>query len=195
MMDKYSNYAELAAYEREGTDFEVIVLEQNKALTAIIAPHAGGIEPKTGFIASAIAGIDYSLYCFRGLKSNGNHALHIASHKFDEPRCLKLIANHKNVISIHGCNEEGERAFIGGRDIDLINVLADELSRVGMSFKGQGYKFAGTNQNNICNRGQTNMGVQFELSLQFRNGIHVPLFVKAVRKVLNGLNATEKLSI
>src|SRR5512143_1621980 len=100
MIDRYSNYAELAANETEGTDFEVIALKQNKASTAIIAPHAGGIEPKTGFIARSIAGTDYSLYCFRGLKSNGNHALHIASHKFDEPRCLKLIADHKNVISI-----------------------------------------------------------------------------------------------
>ncbi len=190
MMDRYSNYAELAANEREGTDFEIIVRRQNNASTVIIAPHAGGIEPKTGYIASAIAGNDYSLYCFQGLKIHNNHALHIASHKFDEPGCLKLVANHEKVITIHGCNEEGERVFIGGRDINLIGSFLTEFSHVGIITE-ENYKYSGTLPENICNRGKTNKGVQFELSLQFRNGNQVPLFVKTVRKVLYGLNASD----
>lgn len=195
MTDKYSDFAELAAHEKEGRDFEVSVKEQSKASVAIMAPHAGGIEPKTGSIAAAIAGNEYSLYCFRGLKIRGNGTLHIASHKFDESRCLSMLANHRWVITIHGCNEEGERLFIGGLDIELINNLTTEISRAGIIVEGKGYKHAGTHQNNICNRGKTNMGVQFELSLKFRNSSKVPLFINAVRNVLYKLSTIDNLSI
>ena len=187
-MDKYSNYIDLAACEREGTDFKVVVLERDGALAAIIAPHAGGIEPKTGPIARDIARTDSSLYCFRGLKKDGNHDLHITSHNFDEPKCLKLIANHKCVIAIHGCDEGGERIFISGLDTSLIHDLADGLNCVGIVAETSGHKYTGTMPNNICNRGQTGKGVQFELSLQFRNGTQVPAFVRAVRAVLCGRN-------
>jgi phage replication-related protein YjqB (UPF0714/DUF867 family) len=193
-MDKYSNYAELEAHEREGIDFEVIVLEQKKSLAAIIAPHAGGIEPKTGLIVRSIARTDYSFYCFRGLKSKCNPDLHIASHRFDEPRCLKLIANHKRVVSIHGCDVEGERVFLGGLDNSLIEILLSELSRVGITVEPSDPKYSGTHPNNICNRGQTKRGVQLELSIQFRIGTQVPLLVNAVRRVLHRLNTTDKLS-
>lgn len=193
-MDKYSNYAELEAHEREGIDFEVVVAEQKKSLAAIIAPHAG-IEPKTGLIARSIARTDYSFYCFRGLKSKGNHTLHIASHRFDEPRCLKLIANHKRVISIHGCDAKGERIFLGGLDNSLIEILLSELSHAGIIVEPSESKYTGMHPENICNRGQTKKGVQFELSFQFRIGNQALLLVKAVRRVLQGLNTTDKLSI
>lgn len=51
MADKYSNYAELAAVEKEGIDFEVVVVKRDPPRVAVIAPHAGGIEPRTGPIA------------------------------------------------------------------------------------------------------------------------------------------------
>lgn len=195
MTDKYSNFAELAAHEREGRDFEVFAREQSEASVVIIAPHAGGIEPKTGSIAAAIAGNEYSLYCFRGLKKRGNRTLHIASHIFDEPRCLSMLANDRWVITIHGCNEEGERVFIGGLDTDLINILTAEINLAGINSEGKGYKYSGIHQNNICNRGKINMGVQFELSLKFRNSSKVSSFINSVRRVLFKLSTIEKLSL
>jgi phage replication-related protein YjqB (UPF0714/DUF867 family) len=51
MAGKYSNYAELAAAEKEGIDFDVVVAKRDPSRVAVIAPHGGGIEPRTGSIA------------------------------------------------------------------------------------------------------------------------------------------------
>jgi phage replication-related protein YjqB (UPF0714/DUF867 family) len=183
-MDKYSSYSALAKSETEGVDYERVVQPVEGALVAVIAPHAGGIEPKTGLIAQGIAGTDFSLYCFRGCKANGNSELHITSHHFDEPECVNLITRHKWVVAIHGCNVNGERVFLGGRDKELIADLAAQLAQVGIIGEATGHNYLGTDPNNICNRGQSNAGAQFELSLSFRNGTQVPAFVEAVRTVL-----------
>ena len=66
MADKYSNYAELAAAEKEEVDFEVVVVRRDPTRVAVIAPHAGGIESRTGLIAKEIVGAEFSLYCFSG---------------------------------------------------------------------------------------------------------------------------------
>jgi phage replication-related protein YjqB (UPF0714/DUF867 family) len=181
--DKYLNFNELASHQREGIDFEILAVEKPDAVAAIIAPHAGGIEAKTGTIAKAISGTEYSLYYFEGLKSSGNRILHITSQHFDEPRCLKLIEKHQRVIAIHGCDEKNEKIYIGGLDEEFIEVLISELSSVGI-IPEQSEKFSGKSPDNICNRGLTKRGIQFELSLQFRTGLRVPLFVKSVRSAL-----------
>lgn len=184
-MDKYLSYSELEKSEKEGTDYERIVHMRTGALVAVIAPHAGGIEPYTGPIAQDIAGTEFSLYCFCGRKKNENRDLHITSHNFDEPECIKLISNHQWIVAIHDCKEQGERLFLGGLDKALIDDLASELRRVGIVAETSGHKYAGTLPNNICNQGKSNAGVQFELSLPFRKGTHVSAFVTAVRTVLS----------
>lgn len=171
--------------ERKGIDYTITVQPVPGALIAIIAPHAGSIEPKTCHIAQAIAGSEFSLYCFRGCKPSGNHQLHITSHAFDEPQCLKLVSNHTWVVSIHGCNEEGDRVFLGGREKALIADLAAQLKQVGIAAETSGHDYPGTDLRNICNRGKAKAGVQFELSLSFRTSMHIPAFVAAVRSVLS----------
>ena len=44
--------------------------------------------PLSDAIAAAIAGTDFSYYCFRGCKPEKNGRLHITSHRFDEPECV-----------------------------------------------------------------------------------------------------------
>ena len=122
-MDAYKCFADLKAHEARGKDYEVDVRCRDGAQVVVIAPHGGGIEPETSKIANAIAGAEFSLYCFRGLKPVGNTRLHITSHNFDEPECLALLAKHQSVLAIHGCAESGERVFLGGRD----KVVAAEL--------------------------------------------------------------------
>lgn len=185
-VDKYSSYSELSKSEKEGADYDKDVRALERALVVVIAPHAGRIEPKTGPIAQEIAGADFSLYCFRGRKANGNRDLHITSHNFDEPECVDLVAGHRWVVAIHGCDEEGERVFLGGRDKALIADLAAQLEQVGIIAETSGHKYRGTDPKNICNRGNSKAGVQFELSLPFRKGTRVPAFVAAVRSVLCG---------
>ena len=151
---------------------------------AVIAPHAGRIEPKTGPIAREIAGAEFSLYCFRGMKTAGNKDLHITSHHFDEPRCLELIKVHKWVVTIHGCQKKGEHVFLSGLDKALIADLEASLLQAGIRVQTLGHKYTGTLPKNICNRGRSHAGVQFELSRSFRNGDRVPAFIEAVRNVL-----------
>jgi phage replication-related protein YjqB (UPF0714/DUF867 family) len=189
--DKYLNFNQLASHQREGIDFDIVAVEKPNAIAAIIAPHSGGIEAKTGSIARAIAGTEYSLYCFEGRKGSGNRILHITSQHFDEPRCLKLIERHQRVIAIHGCNEKNEKIYIGGLDKELIEILISELSSVGI-FPELSEKFSGKSPDNICNRGLTKKGVQFELSLQFRTGLRIPLFVKSVRSALYEIGLQNK---
>lgn len=150
----------------------------------VIAPHAGGIEPKTGPIAREIVGAEFSLYCFRGMKNAGNRDLHITSHHFDEPRCLDLIKDHEWVVAIHGCKRKGEHVFLSGLDKALIADLEASLLQTGIPVQTLGHKYTGTLPRNICNRGQSHAGVQFELSRSFRNGDRVPAFTEAVRNVL-----------
>lgn len=183
-MDRYSCFSELAASEARRADYEICVRRQAASQVAVIAPHGGGIEPETSRIAESIAGAEFSLYCFLGLKRVGNQALHITSHNFDEPECLGLIAEHDWVLAIHGCEEPGERAFLGGLDELFIDDLASALRAAGIPVKSTGHSYPGKHTHNICNRGARSIGVQFELSLPFRRGNRLPLFIKVVREVL-----------
>jgi len=151
---------------------------------AVIAPHGGGIESETSRIAESIAGAKFSIYCFRGLKPAGNRALHITSHHFDDPECLGLVAEHDWVLAIHGCAESGERNFLGGLDKPFICDLASVLQVVGIAAETSGHSYLGRHPRDICNRGARGMGAQFEISLPFRQGKQVPLFIEAVRGVL-----------
>lgn len=183
-MDTYACYADLANTEREGIDYEKIVRPMADAQVAIIAPHGGGIEPKSDAIAAAIAGRNFSYYGFRGCKPQNNGSLHITSHRFDEPDCVALVAAHQWVIAIHGCNDAGETAFLGGLDAELIDDLAVAIARAGISVATTGHDYPAAHPDNICNRGASGAGAQIELTAAFRNGGQVESFVTAVRAVL-----------
>ncbi len=192
-MDKYSNYSQLKKSEIEGVDYIIIVRQPRDTRVAIIAPHGGGIEPMTEVIADRIAGNEFSLYCFKGCKQNGNRDLHITSHNFDEPRCLALIKNHQWVVTIHGCCEKGEGVFLGGLDRELIERLSDALNKIDIRVMTKGHKYPATAPMNICNRGTSKAGVQFELTPPFRKGSRLPQFVATVREVLFGLQRMRNL--
>ena len=183
-MDTYTCYAELARAERDGIDYEKVVQPVTGAQVAVIAPHGGGIEPGTDTIAAAVAGLDFSYYCFRGCKPNKNRRLHITSHRFDEPNCVALLASHTWVIAIHGCNDEGEQVFLGGLDTELITDIVTALAAANIRTATDGHAYPGTQPDNICNRGAAAKGAQIELTRAFRDGRQTNAFVQAVRSVL-----------
>lgn len=182
--DKYPCYRQLAEAEKEGKDFVRIVRRRPGSSVAVIAPHGGGIEPRTDIIAQEMAGAEFSFYCFRGLKKTGNRGLHITSERFDEPNCLQLVADHRCVVAIHGCRTNGERVFIGGLDRTLVDGLASALAQVAIRAESTGHEYRAVSGKNICNRGSRNAGVQLELSMGFRQGQKVHIFTAAVREVL-----------
>lgn len=183
---EYSRYAELAASEQEGKHFKRISIRQPNATVVVIAPHGGKIEPRTWPIAKTIAGTEFSVYGFIGLRPEieGRKSLHIKSQNFDEPKCRKLVRTHIWVISIHGSGKKGERAFLGGLDKKLIQDLTSELEKAGIRAETNGHIYPATCPNNICNKGASKKGAQFELTDKFRCGNQVASFIKAVRGVL-----------
>lgn len=102
--DNYKGFKDLANAQVEGTDYRIQVRVNAGSSMAVIAPHGGGIEQYTSDIARGIAGADFNLYLFEGIRRAGSYAaLHLTSHKFDEPRCLALLSNCDHVVAIHGC--------------------------------------------------------------------------------------------
>jgi len=184
MRDIYTSFAQLAQAHREGIDFDRIVLPRAESKIAVIAPHGGRLENHSDKIAEAVAGSEFSLYCFRSKLGRQSPNLHITSHNFDDPECVSLVAANRWAVAIHGCEAEGERIYLGGRDEQLVQALSDSLATVGITAESVGHPYPGKHPNNIVNRSASGMGVQIELSMQVRIGRAVPLLVSTLRAVL-----------
>jgi len=188
--DCYGNFDELARHEVEGMDFKRTVFRRSLSPIAVIAPHGGGIESRTSEIARAIAGEDFNLYLFEGIKRRGNYAaLHVTSRRFDEPLCLELLSNCSYVIAIHGCVGREERVLLGGLDHSLKDKVAAGLRQAGIDVQYDGHHFQATDPTNICNRGQSNKGLQLELTRALRRSANAQQVARAVRAVLLPLRA------
>jgi len=184
----YGCYADLALAQVEGADFTVAVQRRPKSAVAILAPHGGGIEAGTSEIARAVAGTEFNLYLFEGIRKSGNYAaLHLTSHRFDEPRCLTLLSACDHVITIHGCRGETPRVLLGGLDAKLKERVCTSLTAAGIEARLNGHRFHAVHPRNICNRGRRGAGVQLELTSALRLVQSHPALVNALRSVLLAL--------
>jgi phage replication-related protein YjqB (UPF0714/DUF867 family) len=198
--DKYQRFADLIAMERAGLDYCRTILPRHSAIT-VIAPHGGGIELGTSEISKAIAGDQFSLYCFEGLKRIGNKALHITSTNFDDPDCLELTGKSKLVLAVHGCDAKNEVVYVGGSNEGIRIQLISALKGVGFQAQEDMTAHSGRDLQNICNRGLPEGGVQLEIAEGLRKKMFKGLkrnerafteppfdtFVEAVRGSLNRL--------
>ena len=167
-MTRSCGYRELAACYTEGRDFQVVVRE-GRIDTVILAIHGGRIESGTAEIASLLAGTDCGLYLFKGIRPEGNAALHLPSTRFDDPRVLALVAGARTVVSVHGCRGESEFLLIGGRDQDRRARLSAALPAAGIPVEVQAPDhMRGLHKDNICNLGLTGKGLQLEISAGLR---------------------------
>ncbi len=186
MLDKYSSFAALAASEVAGADYRVNLLERLESGVLIIAPHGGRIELGTSELAALIAGEDYSLFAFEGLKSSGgSRDLHITSHNFDHPDCVALASRHPVVLGVHGCKGASSRAYIGGLDVQLRALLTERLSEAGFPATCEGHQYPGRNPRNICNRGARGRGAQIELTFDLRRPPTRALIATVTREVIS----------
>ena len=188
-MDTYRNFAALAEVEIEGRDFEIQSRLCQHSRVLILAPHAGGIEPKTGKITEAIAGTEYSFYQFIGKKTDNNATLHITSTRFDEPRCEQMLRQHEWILSVHGCSGIGSRVLIGGRYQAAKDILLAEITAVGISALAAPNDLDARSADNICNRGTLLMGVQLELTKEVRQAKTSSHLVTAVRHAVTRILA------
>ena len=187
--DRYRGFAELARETREGRDYRRVV-EGRGGEIAIVAPHGGGIEPGTSEIARglagreiaralsgreiarAVAGQEFGLYCFEGLRPEGNDELHIASHRFDEPTAVRLVARARVVVAVHGCAGVHQAVYVGGLDRHLRERLIAVLRQAGFEAERATGDLAGCYASNICNRGRSGRGVQLEIT----GGLRLAMF-------------------
>ena len=184
----YGCYADLARSQLEGADFKVCVQRRPESAVAILAPHGGAIEAGTSEIARAVAGAEFNLYLFEGIRPSGNYAaLHLTSHCFDEPRCLSLLSACDHVVTIHGCRGKEPRALLGGLDLGLKKLISDALAAVGIESHLAGHPYHAIHPRNICNRGRRGAGVQIELTSALRLRKSNRSIVGAIRAVLQSL--------
>lgn len=182
----FRSFTDLAAAYQEGMDYRIIRMLRAGSNVGVVAPHGGSIEAHTSDIATTIAGAEFSLYLFEGIRRADNYAaLHLTSQYFDEPNCLELLTNCEDVVSIHGCNITGEVVLLGGLDNELAAQLGEEIAATGLECHLDSHAFSGTHPDNICNRGRRGVGVQLELSLALRmSQPRKQQLVAAVRDVL-----------
>jgi phage replication-related protein YjqB (UPF0714/DUF867 family) len=181
----YGCYADLAKARVEGADFNVCVHRRPRSAIAILAPHGGGIEAGTSEIARAVAGCEFNLYLFEGIRRHGNYAeLHLTSHRFDEPRCLRLLSACDHVVAIHGCRGDHPSALLGGLDTGLKASIHEAIGAVGIDAQLTGHPFPAVDPRNICNRGRRGAGVQVELTSALRLQQFNHAIVTAIRSAL-----------
>jgi phage replication-related protein YjqB (UPF0714/DUF867 family) len=189
MPSSYRNFGELSKREIEGKDYRRRYIPR-PGYILVMAIHGGKIEAGTSEIAESISLDDFSLYCFEGLKLNGNNSLRIESHLFDEPRALKAITKADIIISIHGhCNNNSIFIMLGGRNTILGKAIKNKLENLGYAFRPCSRALGGKDPNNICNRGRKNAGVQLEISRKLReslikNKARLNEFAQAIREAI-----------
>ena len=169
MPDLYPNFAALSAKEKQGIAYEISVADRGTHIL-VLAPHGGNIEPGTSEIAKAVARNDLSMYVFEGLRARSGE-LHITSHRFDDPQCLKLVSGVHTAVAIHGRKDgdDPETVSVGGLDVGLGKAIASSLREAGFVVAPAVAGLAATDQNNICNRGKSGLGVQLELPRSLRD--------------------------
>lgn len=169
MPDRYRNFDELSRHEREGVDFRVEAKLYGERFFAVAAIHGGGIERGTSEVVMAIAGTEWNLYRFEGIKPPGkNRDLHLTSTRFDEPRLAPILACSRRIISIHGALGDESVCFIGGRDRKTAEEIARRVQMIGVAVRWAPASLGGTHRRNICNRGKDRLGVQLELTTALR---------------------------
>ena len=183
--DLYNNYRELAAAQTKGVDYQIRLNYRARSDTTIVVPHGGTIERRTTEIGEAVAGSEFNFYAFEGLHEEGTYdVLHITSHRFDEPQCVRLVKNSRRVITIHGYGGDKEQLLIGGRDTELAYLIAQSCKETGVPTLTDNHQYPGIRSDNICNRGLTGMGVQIEFSDALRGGPPETRVINAIRNVL-----------
>jgi phage replication-related protein YjqB (UPF0714/DUF867 family) len=188
----YRGYADLARWNRRGVDYEICSFERPGSTVAVLAPHGGAIEDGTSEIARAIAGEDFNLYLLEGRRPELNYrTLHLTSHRFDEPECLRLLTRCPHVVAVHGCEGVDQVVLLGGLDTLLRDLLADALRVAGIVAATDGHRFPATHPDNICNRGVAGRGVQIEVPHALRRSTAASRLACVVREALLELRIAE----
>ncbi len=189
MTHAYRSFIELESKEREGEDWTREYVARGSRIL-VMAPHGGWIEPFTAELAAVVAGNDLSLYAFHGLKERGNAVLHLTSHRFDEPLALRAVSSAIWVVAVHGERSRSDRfVMVGGLWEPFRRRMEAAFHEAGFSVRDPRKGLEGADPRNICNRGQSGVGGQLEISEGLRHHLRedsasLRRFTSAVRRAL-----------
>ena len=177
MPDVYPSVDDLLRRERDLVAIEDRVHGRDEI--AVLAPHAGGIEPFTGEIARAVAGREHRLYAFEGRDPQSNGRFHITSTRFDEPQLRQVLDGARAAVAIHGTvGEEDAVTLIGGVNRTLAAAIRRSLERAGFAVMDAPPHLAATDPRNLVNRVPEG-GVQLELTRRLRQDLRGGFLRKA----------------
>jgi phage replication-related protein YjqB (UPF0714/DUF867 family) len=194
--DRYRDFQELSQNEREGADFNVFRWNRHSPVT-VLAIHGGTIDSGTDRLAISLAGDDWNLYVFKGLRKDRSHDLHLTATHFDEPQALAMVADSRFCLSIHSHHVAEPRICVGGGN-SALRAQTSAALRMALTpgFPGIGIETScpgldGVAKKNIVNRCAEG-GVQLEFSEGAMERINLdPLLWSVVREAIRyGLNTS-----
>ena len=159
---------------------------------AVLAPHAGSIEPMTGDLAKAIAGHLHRFYGFSGRLVREQASLHINSLRFDEPQLHEVLRGARTAIAIHGLpGDEDAVTLIGGANRRLVEAIRSRLEAAGFAVMATSTRSDSDDPRNLVNRVPEG-GVHLELTQRLRDDlrggwlrrIRFEAYVAAIRAAL-----------
>ncbi|HAH05805.1 MAG TPA: replication protein [Elusimicrobia bacterium] len=185
--DAFKDFQALSAARTEGEDYR-IVLEDRRSTVTVFAVHGGTIEPGTSEVARALAGSDWNLYLFEGLKKDGAKALHVTSAHFDEPSAVALSSRSVLAVSLHRQKDSGTWACVGGSNAALRRRAAEALRAEGFKAQEPCRRLPGASGRNIVNRAREG-GLQLELTRRLLRALtgdekKLERFCRALRSAL-----------
>lgn len=197
--DIYASNSDLYRNRAEGTDFGRRSRRHGAfdndptargpvALSTVVAPHGGGIEPGTSELCMAIAGYHpatlvatggptYDYWMLEGLLSTNNSDLHVTTTHCDDATARSLCGGARTVLSLHGCTvsaADGMGAvLVGGRNTELRDLLIARLDDAGFDAVDATShpSLGGVAAENLTNRGLLGAGAQLEIITPVRNAM------------------------
>ena len=187
-MDMYESLSQLKETE-DPSAWAQCSVNRGSHIT-VVAPHGGTIEPLTERLAADIAGLDYNLFVFKGLRPDGD-ILHVTSHNFQDKELQQLQLNSRLTLSVHGLSLTRHSIMVGGLNSRMAKEIISALLRHGFPAEQAGFPYAGIHPDNFVNR-TPEQGVQLEISAGQRKAMlhgqepnnQYWMFVSIVRQAL-----------
>lgn len=147
---------------RNKLDYRVRVLDRQAPVT-VMAIHGGYIDAGSSDLATALAGRDYNLFDFQGLRAEGSFELHVTSTRFRDPQLTRLLDGSDVAVSVH-CMGDADPKYIwlGGLNGKLKRMVQEALESEGFPVNADSPGFRGEHPGNVVNLAKAH-GVQLEL--------------------------------
>lgn len=181
--DFYPDLDVLKSSLSAGRHFQIRVLDRASDIT-VVAPHGGFIEPGSSYLAAMIAGEDFNLFDFQGLRRRQPIELHVTSTRFRDPLLDVLLQRSRLALSIHSMGPDGPgEVWVGGLNAQVKARVCTELNRHGFVARSETPRYRGEHPRNFVNLA-AQKGVQIELS----GDVMAQLFERPQRAFTPGVN-------